>query len=153
MSSRTFASKKIDELLLKDMLYLLFTDRRPNPNTAQSGSLTWGLSFPSLRYRSGWNSWGLLKTLRSCNIDLNNIFRTENVIKWSKHQPCITHHNCPFRNIEAIIFIIVRRHVGNTFETRQNNSNDDDNRRPTKRYYSQTSLNPYLSVEAIGYGL
>ena len=58
----------------------MFTDRRPNPNAAQSGSLVSGLSFPSLRYRSGWNSWGLLKTLRSCNIDLNNNeFRSENM--------------------------------------------------------------------------
>ena len=30
-----------------------FTDRRPNPNAARSGSLTSGLSFPSFRYRSG----------------------------------------------------------------------------------------------------
>ena len=57
--------------------YVVFTDRRPNPNAAHSGSLTSGLSFPSFRYRSGWNSWGLLKTLRSCNIDLNKKFRIE----------------------------------------------------------------------------
>ena len=49
----------------------IFTDRRPKPNAAQSGSLTSGLSFPSFIYRSGWNSSGLLKTSRSCNIDLN----------------------------------------------------------------------------------
>ena len=44
--------------------YTIYTDRRPNPNAAQSGSLTSGLSFPSFEYRSGWNSSGLLKTLR-----------------------------------------------------------------------------------------
>ena len=50
--------------------YVVFTDRRPKPNAAQSGSLISGLSCPSLRYRSGWNSWGFLKTLGSFNIDL-----------------------------------------------------------------------------------
>ena len=49
---------------------VVFTDRRLNPKAAQPGSLTSGLSFPSFRYRSGWNSWGLSKALRSCNIDL-----------------------------------------------------------------------------------
>jgi len=34
--------------------------RRPYPNAAQSGFLTSGLGFPSFRYRSGWNSMGLL---------------------------------------------------------------------------------------------
>ena len=58
--------------------YVAFIDRRPNPNAAHSGSLTSGLSFPSFRYRSGWNSWGLLKALRSFNIDLNKKIRTEN---------------------------------------------------------------------------
>ena len=55
------------------ILYVVFyylTDRRPNPKIAQSGSLTSGLSFPSFKNRSGRNSWGLLKTLGSCNIDL-----------------------------------------------------------------------------------
>ena len=61
--------------------YVVFTDRRPNPNAAQSGSLTSGLSFPSFRYRSGSNSCGLLKALRSCKIDLNKKLRTENDIK------------------------------------------------------------------------
>ena len=60
--------------------YAVFTDRRPYPNAAHSGSLTSGLSFPSFRYRSGWNSCGLLKALQSCNIDLNKKFRTENRI-------------------------------------------------------------------------
>ena len=46
------------------------THRRPNPNTAHSGSLTEGLSLPSFKYRSGWNSWGSLKALRSFKIDL-----------------------------------------------------------------------------------
>ena len=59
--------------------YVVFTDRRPYPNAAQSGSLTSGLSFPSFKYLSGWNSWGLSKVLRSCNIDLNNNFRNR---KW-----------------------------------------------------------------------
>ena len=63
--------------------YFLFTDRRPYPNAAQFGSLTSGLSLPSFRYRSGWNSSGLLKAFRSCNIDLNKRFRTENRIEWS----------------------------------------------------------------------
>ena len=57
--------------------YVVFTDRRPNPNAAQSGSLISGLSFPSFRYRSGWNSRGLSKTLGSFNIDLNEKFSTE----------------------------------------------------------------------------
>ena len=61
--------------------YVVFTDRRPYPNAAQSGSLTSGLSFPSFMYRSGWNSWGLLKMLGSFNIDLNKRFRTENRIR------------------------------------------------------------------------
>ena len=52
------------------------TDRRPKPNAA-SGSLTSGFSFPSFRYRSGWNSIGSLKTLGSCNMVLNSKFRTE----------------------------------------------------------------------------
>ena len=63
--------------------YIAFTDRRPNPNAAHSGSLASGSSFPSFIYRSGWNSWGLLKALRSCNIDLDKKFGTENRIKWS----------------------------------------------------------------------
>ena len=63
--------------------YVVFTDRRPNPNAAHSGSLTSGLSFPSFKYRSGWNSSGLLKALRSFNIDLDQKFRAENRIKWS----------------------------------------------------------------------
>ena len=79
--------KKIDEctMILENMFCLeiiFITDRRPNPNAAQAGSLTSGSSFPSFRYRSGWNSWGSLKTLRSFNIDLfyikNKNFRTGN---------------------------------------------------------------------------
>jgi hypothetical protein len=53
--------------------YIVLTDRRPNPNAAHSGSLTSGLSFPSFIYRSGWNSSGSLKTLRSFNIDLKKL--------------------------------------------------------------------------------
>ena len=60
--------------------YVVFTDRRPNPNAAQCGSLTSGLSFPSFRYRSGWNSSGLLKALRSFNIDLGQIRNSEQKI-------------------------------------------------------------------------
>ena len=56
------------------------TDRRPNPNTAESGSLISGLSFPSFRYRSGWNTMGSLNTSGSCIIDLNNRFRRENEV-------------------------------------------------------------------------
>ena len=72
--------KEVDFLVcvLGNMLYYRGTDRRPNPNAAHSGSLTSGLSFPSFRYRSGWNSWGLSKALRSYNIDLNKKFRAEN---------------------------------------------------------------------------
>ena len=77
MSPGTYAGvqKIIDEYvcMLKNMFCLeifFITDRRPNPNAAQAGSLTSGSSFPSLRYRSGWNSWGSLKALRSFNIDL-----------------------------------------------------------------------------------
>ena len=113
--------------------YVVITDRRPNPNAAQSGSLTSGLSFPFFRNRSGWNSSGLSKVLGSCNIDLNEEFRTENRMKWS-YQPCVTDYNCPFRNIEAIIFIVHSRRVGNNFETRQDGSNDDDYKRPTGYY-------------------
>ena len=60
-----------------------FTDRRPNPNAAQSGSLTSGLSLPFFRYRSGWNSSWFSKTLRSCNIDLKKKLRPHKKrIKW-----------------------------------------------------------------------
>ena len=62
---------------VRELEYVVFTDRRPNPNAALSGSLTSGLSFPSFRYLSGWNSWGLLKAFWSCNIDLNKKFKTE----------------------------------------------------------------------------
>ena len=50
-------------------------DRRPNPNAAESESKTSGLSFPSFRYRSGWNSMGSLKNLGLCNIDLSKKIR------------------------------------------------------------------------------
>ena len=61
--------------------YTEFTDRGPNPNTAHSECLTSELTLPSFRYRSGWNSSGLLKILWSCNIDLNKKYKTENRIK------------------------------------------------------------------------
>ena len=60
--------------------YVGSTNRRPNPNTAESGSLTSELSFPSFIYRSGWNAMGSLNTSGSCIIDLNKKFRTENRI-------------------------------------------------------------------------
>ena len=60
--------------------YAVITDRRPNPNAAQSGSLTSGLSFPSFKNRSGWNTVGSLNTSGSCNTDLNKKFRSENIV-------------------------------------------------------------------------
>ena len=76
---------------------VVFTDRRPNPNAAHSGSLTSGLSFPSFRYRSGWNSWGLLKALLSCNIDLvDKDFRTENWMTSGRTDHALPNTTVPF---------------------------------------------------------
>ena len=76
--------------------YVVFTDRRPKPNAAQSGSLISGLSCPSLRYRSGWNSWGFLKTLRSFNIDLIKKFGTENRISGRTTNHALPNKIVPF---------------------------------------------------------
>ena len=52
------------------------------PKSAESGSLTSGLSFPSFRYRSGCSEYhGVVKHFRVCIIDLNEKFMTENRIK------------------------------------------------------------------------
>ena len=134
MSSRTYAEEELMSMYVGEY-YAVFTYRRPNPNAAHSASLTSGLSSPSFIYRSGWNSSGLFKYLRSCNNDLYKKFRTENRIKWS-YQPCITDHNCSFRNIVAITFIVDCRHVWNTFQTRQDDSNDKTiTKLPTKGCY------------------
>ena len=66
-------------------------DRRPNPNAAESVSNTSGLSFPSFRYRSGWNSMGSLKFLGLCNIDLSKKIRRKQasafVLMLTMHYP------------------------------------------------------------------
>ena len=66
------------------------TDRRPNPNAAESGSLTAELSLPSLRYRSGWNSMGSLKALGSCNIDLKKLVQAHKKNRVIDHALAIT---------------------------------------------------------------
>lgn len=50
--------------------YAGFTNRRPNPKTAEFVFMS-GLSIPSFRYRSGLYSMGLIYDPGSCNMDLN----------------------------------------------------------------------------------
>ena len=45
--------ERVNMIIYIERENIVFTDRRPNPNAAHSGSLTSGLSFPSFRYRSG----------------------------------------------------------------------------------------------------
>ena len=71
---------------------------------------------------------GLLKTLGSCNIDLNknsqDIKRSINCSYW----PCITKHDRPFRNIVTIILVIVSSHMGNSFIKSQDLTDDNDDK-------------------------
>ena len=95
-----------------------FTDRRPYPNATEAGSNTSGLSFPSFRKRSGWNSMGLSKDLGSCIMDLNKKVRRESKSNRS-YLPSITEHKCPLWNKVTIILIVVSSHVGESFRTCQ----------------------------------
>ena len=55
-----FLDKFWGNILWDDMLeYIECTDRRPKPNVIASASIALRLSFPSFRYRSGWNAVGL----------------------------------------------------------------------------------------------
>ena len=48
------------------------------------------------------------------------------------YSPCIANHNCSFRNIVAIIFIVINRHMRNSFGTSKNGINRDDEKTSPK---------------------
>ena len=107
--------------------YVEYAHRRPKPNATESRSIIFGSRFPSFRYRSGWYSMGLLKTLGSCNMDLNkrqSRHKIRPIIR--SYWPCITEHDRPFRNIVTTVLIIVSSHVGKSFIFRQDGTDDDD---------------------------
>jgi len=111
--------------------YVGSTDRRPKPNATEPESNTSGLSWPSFRYRSGRYSMGSVKVVGSCNMDLIKKVRTEskrNRLYW----PSISDHSCPFWNVVTVIFIVASSHMGNTFGSLQDGSNQDGKNNPPR---------------------
>ena len=111
--------------------YIGSTDRRPKPNVTECKSITSGLSFPSFRYRSGWNSMGLLKILGSCDMDLIKNVRAE-LSSGCSYWPCISEDNCTFWNIITIVFIVVSSHVRDGFWICQDGGKHDERNGPPR---------------------
>ena len=68
---------------------------------------------------------GLSKTLASRNMDLSKDSQDKISRTNCSYSPGTTEHDRSFGNIVTIILIIVSSHVGNSFITRQDGSDDD----------------------------